>query len=76
MFSQKITKFTLRQSRNQKPEFSQQGNKDGLVHSKIAKAAKADFRKFKGPVFVALLWNIFSSWLCELVVNYFVFAKT
>jgi hypothetical protein len=30
----------------------------GLVHSKIAKAAKADFRKFKGPVFatfVALL---------------------
>jgi hypothetical protein len=79
MFSQKITKFTLRQSRNQKPEISQQGNKDGLVHSKIAKAAKADFRKFKGPVFatfVALLRNIFSSWLCELVVNYFVFAKT
>jgi len=47
-------------------------------HSKIAKAAKTDFRKFKGPVFatfVALLWNIFSSWLCELVVNYFVFAR-
>src|SRR5260370_6015886 len=27
MFSQKITKFTLRQSRNQKPEISQQGHK-------------------------------------------------
>src|SRR5260370_27639570 len=53
-----------RPSRNQN-EISQQGNKDGLVHSKIAKAAKTDFRKFKGPVFatfVALLWNLFSSW--------------
>jgi hypothetical protein len=54
----KCGKITRRQSRNQITGNLTARTQRGLVHSKIAKATKTDFRNFKGSVFatfVALL---------------------